>query len=219
MNITRETISFTCPSCGHTTKPHVAIKNLVEGRKLVCEKCGREIPVDKEAFANVERILQRLGVPGAPDMPTGVTTVTRSTVALRCPHCNTLSTVSQSLTQLGERDKIFCQNCGKEIPIDRDKIHRAQSVVDRLGDGPGTGALDTPEGPVVVKTRTFSFNVNKNIEIGEIGKPSLPDADGPILISPGSSGRSVIEPKRGCLGVMAVFILLSITALIYGFLG
>ncbi len=215
MNITRETISFTCPSCGHTTKPHVAIKNLVEGRKLVCEKCGTEIPIDPEVFKNVERILERLGVSDAP----GITMETHSTVALQCPHCNTLSTVSRSLSQLGEGDKVFCQNCGKEIPIDRDKIHKAQNVLGQLKPGDGDKILDVPGGPVVVKTKTFSFNVNKNIEIGEIGKPSLPEADGPILISPGSSGRNVIEPKRGCLGVMAVLALLSVAALIYGFLG
>jgi transcription elongation factor Elf1 len=210
MNITKETISFTCPSCGHTTKPHLAIKNLVEGRKLVCEKCGREIPVDTEAFKNVEQILEKLGVSDAP----GITMETHSTVALQCPHCNTLSTVSKSLAQLGERDKIFCQNCGKEIPIDRDKIHRAQDALAQLKPGDGDKILDVPGGPVVVKSKTFSFNVNKNIKIGEIGKPSLPEADGPVLISPGSSGRNVIEPKRGCLGVMAVLLLTAAVLLV-----
>jgi transcription elongation factor Elf1 len=212
MNITKETISFTCPSCGHTTKPHLAIKQLVEGRKLVCEKCGTEIPVDTEAFKNVGQILEKLGVSDAP----GITMETHSTVALRCPHCNTLSTVSQSLVQLGERDKIFCQNCGKEIPIDRDKIHRAQDALAQLQPGDGDKILDVPGGPVVVKSKTFSFNVKKDIEIG---KPALPNADdmegGTAILTP----RRAIEPKRGCLGVMAVFALLSVAAMIYGFGG
>jgi transcription elongation factor Elf1 len=211
MNITRETISFTCPSCGHTTKPHIAIKELAEGRKLVCEKCGKEIPVNKEAFENVERVLQRLGVSDTP----GLTIETRSSVSLKCPHCNTLSTVSQSLAQLGERDKRFCQNCGKEIPIDRDKIHKAQDALAQLKPGDGDNILDVPGGPVVVKRKTFSFNVNKNIEIG---KPPTPDADGPIVISAGSSGRNVIEPKGGCLGVLAVLLLLA-AVLAYGLCG
>ncbi len=199
MNITRETISFTCPSCGHTTKPHLAIKDLAQGRRLTCEKCGSDIPVDSEAFKNVEEILQRLGVPGAPDMPTGITTVTRSTVALQCPHCNTLSTVSRSLAQLGEGDKVFCQNCGKEIPIDRDKIHRAQSVVERLGDVTGNGTLDTPEAPVVVKTKTFSFNVNKNIEM-ESANRRCPIPTGRYSFRPAHRAEPSSSRRRGVWG-------------------
>lgn len=214
MKFTSETISFTCPSCGHTTKPHLAIKSLAEGRKLTCEKCGAEIPVDKEVFANVEKILDRLGVPDETGIRT--TTTTQSSVVLRCPHCGTSSTVPMSLSELREKGKVFCQNCGKEIPIDREKIQKAQHALAglKVPAADGSGTIDTPGGPVVVKTKTFSFNVNKNIEIG---KPPTADADGPIIISAGSSGRPAIEPKKGCLGVMVVVVLFVAATLIYYF--
>jgi transcription elongation factor Elf1 len=207
MNITRETISFTCPSCGHTTKPHVAIKNLVEGRKLVCEKCGTEIPIDPEAFKNVERILEKLGITETP----GVAIETESSIALHCPHCGTTAAVSMTLAELGERGQVFCRNCGKEIPIDRAKIQKAQSVLGQLEHVDGDRILDVPGGPVVVKTRTLNVDVKKDIEIG---KQALPGAGESIGGSAIRTGPNVIEPKRGCLGVMAVFALLVLLTLL-----
>ena len=77
MGITKETITFTCPSCGHTTKRHAVIKELSEGRKPTCEECGTEIVIDREVMARIEEILGRLGLPNAgretPPGPAGVT--------------------------------------------------------------------------------------------------------------------------------------------------
>lgn len=191
MNTGKETISFTCPSCGHTTKPRAAVRELIQGRRLACEKCGTEIPIDPEAFRNVERILERLGVEHTPFLSVEAAT----TVAVRCPHCDATAAVPMSLAELGERSRVLCQSCGKEIPIDREKIQRAQGVLRRLeADGPdGTKTFESADGPVVVETKTFNVDVN-----GDIGGQPRPAA-----APPGPSGPAALGPKRGCLGVMA----------------
>jgi|GEM_PF-4110651 len=147
MSITKETITFTCPSCGHTTKRHTVVKELAGGRKPTCEECGGEILIDREVLVRISQILHRLGLTDT----TGVTTETRSTVTLHCPHCGASASVSRDLLDLEKRDTFFCPNCGKEIPIDWDEVRPAQHGFEGLsttaGDtAPATGS-PAPSGP------------------------------------------------------------------------
>jgi transcription elongation factor Elf1 len=214
MNLTKNTTSVTCPHCNHTTTYELTLHNLTEGRKLVCEKCGREIAVDRAVFENVEKVLERLGVNDTP----GETDVTRSSVALQCPHCNKTSAITMSLQELGEKEKIFCQNCGKEIPIDRAKIQKAQNVLAglRIPSGDGTETIDTPEGAVVVKTKTFNVDLKTNVDLGETVRRALGET---TRGDPTPTGPRGIEPRKGCFGVMAVVVFVGTAILIYGFLG
>jgi transcription elongation factor Elf1 len=153
MSITRETITFTCPSCGHTTRRHTVIESLAGGKKPVCEKCGTEIIIDREVLTKIEEILQRLGIGDS----TGITTETDGAVSVRCPHCGTSASVSPGLQDLGKRDTVFCQNCGREIPIDRDGIRSARHGFDVLsaaaGDAVPTPGAPAPSGSTVIKPK------------------------------------------------------------------
>ncbi len=213
MNQTKNTTSVTCPHCNHTSTYELDLHNLAEGKKLVCEKCGREIAVDRQVFENVEKLLERLGVNDTP----GETDVTQSSVALQCPHCNKTSTITMSLQELAEKEKIFCQNCGKEIPIDREKILKAQRVLGglKIPSGEGTETIDTPDGAVVVSTKTVNVDLKTNTDLGETVRLGLEEA---LKGAPTPKAPNAIEPRKGCFGVMAMLAFPGAVALIYCFL-
>ena len=213
---TRSSITHRCPHCGHSFSPHAAIHELAEGLKLTCEKCGGEIAIDGKVLENMEQILQRLGVGEAPP---GTKAQTRSSITHRCPHCGATSSVAMSLSELGERDKIFCTKCGKEIPIDREKIQKAQNVLAGLTEAPGDDqdeTFDTPVGTIIVKRKTLNVDMKTDIGLDETAGPDagIPTADAPTPAAPHS-----IEPRKGCLGVVAIIDLLTAAGLIYGLFG
>ncbi|MBN2223520.1 MAG: hypothetical protein JW765_02470 [Deltaproteobacteria bacterium] len=214
MNITKETISVTCPHCGHSFSPHAAIHELAEGLKLTCEKCGGEIAIDGKVLENMEQILQRLGVGEAPP---GTTAQTRSSITHRCPDCGASSSVAMSLSELGERDKIFCTKCGKEIPIDREKIQKAQNVLAGLTEAPDGDqgeTFDTPVGTIIVKRKTLNVDVKTDIGLDETPGPGTENHTGDI---PSPTAPHSIEPRRGCFGVMVILAFFGVLVLVYGF--
>jgi transcription elongation factor Elf1 len=142
MTITKETITFSCPSCGHITKRHTVIENLAEGKKPVCEKCGTEILIDGEVLAKIEEILQRFGIGDK----TSLTAETGDTISVQCPYCGTSASVSPGLQDLEKRDTIFCQNCGREVPVNRDKISMPRNAFEGLSTAAGD-VVPAPGGP------------------------------------------------------------------------
>jgi hypothetical protein len=131
VSITEKTITFTCPSCGHTAKRHTVIKEIADGKKPLCEECGKEIPIDADVLARIEELLRRLGL------------------------------------------------------------------------------AETPADPSAVKKKVFSVDVKTSVDLG---KTPLPGRNVPAAGAPAQAGPNVIEPKRGCLGVMAALALAVPTA-------
>jgi transcription elongation factor Elf1 len=215
MKITKSTTTLTCPHCNTASTYDLNPHELADGRKLACGKCGREIAIDRSVFEKVEELLDH---PPASSL-FSTTTVVKSSMSFQCPRCGKTTTTDMTIGRLVDGEKVFCSHCGNEIHADGAKIQEADNTLRGIATMPGGGktvTLNTPGSPVVVKTKTFSFNVNKTFDGGETDRP---DAGSPAGHTPILTPRRTIEPKRGCLGVMAVFILLSITALIYGFLG
>ncbi len=211
MNITKSTTSVTCPHCSHTTSYDLGPQELADGGKLVCGKCGREIPFDRRVF---EAIIGGLPTSNLFSM----TTVTKSSMSFQCPRCRKTTTTDMTIDRLVDGEKVFCSHCGNEIPADGAKVLEADAALRGLAVPPGgssTKTLNTPEGPVAVKTKTFSFNVKTNINIEKPAGGAGTTAGGTPILTP----RRAIEPKRGCLGIMAVFALPMVAVLIYGLFG
>jgi hypothetical protein len=121
----------------------------------------------------------------------GDNTWNQRTVAL-VPHCR--STVSQS-SQLKE---------GQDLHrIARRSLGRTRfrhRVVERL-ETAGTGTLIRPRARLSPGPDVQLYEQEYSAKFGAVA----PDADGPILISPGSSGNVIDE--KGCLGFFLVFYL------------
>ncbi len=213
MNITKSTTTVTCPHCGSTSTYDLTLHELADGRTLICSKCGRDIVIDRHIFEKVEDLLEN---PPAANL-FATTTATNSSMSFVCLQCGkTTTTTDMTLSRLVDGERVFCIHCGYEIPVDPAKIRQAEGALRGLAvssEGTTAGSLDTSEGPVTVKTKTFSFDIKTDFNVGGKKLPgSAEPAGGTPIITP----RRTIEPKSGCLGVMAVLILVTITALIYG---
>jgi transcription elongation factor Elf1 len=209
MNITKSTTSVTCPHCGHKSTYDMDFRELADGGKLACGKCGKEIPFDKRVF---DALIGELPTSNLFNM----TTTTKSSMSFQCPRCQKTTTTDMTIDRLVDGEKVFCSHCGNEIHADGEKIIQADAALRGLATPPGasdTKTLDTPGGPVAVKTKTFSFNVKTNINVERPAGGVGTTAGGTPILTP----RRAIEPKKGCLGVVTMFVLLAAAVLIYGF--
>ncbi len=93
MNVTKNITTVTCPHCNHTTTTDVSLDGLAAGQKLVCEKCGKEIVIDRSALASAEKMLENLPIQDILNKAT----VSETSLSLSCPHCNTMSSYKLSL--------------------------------------------------------------------------------------------------------------------------
>jgi transcription elongation factor Elf1 len=212
MNITKTTTSFTCPHCGQKSTYDLAPQELADGGKLVCGKCGKEIPFDKRVF---EAIIG--GLPTTNFFST--TTFTKSSMTFQCPRCRKTTTTDMTIDRLVDGEKVFCSHCGKEIPADGARILQADAALRGIAAPPGGGETktsNTPGGQVVFKTKTSSVNVKANLDFGKRADPGAGgSAGGAPILTP----RRVIEPKRGCVGVIGIAGALLVVALMLWFLG
>jgi transcription elongation factor Elf1 len=215
MNITKNSTTITCPHCKNATTYEFGLHELVDGRKLVCGKCGREIVIDRNAFEKAEEILEHLPTSNLFNM----TTVTNSSMSFQCPDCQkTTTTTDMTIARLVDGEMVYCIHCGTVIPVDAQKLKQAEGALRGLAIGPGGGkteSFNTPEGPVVVTRKTFNVDVKTNLDIGKTGGPG---AGGSVGGTPILTPRRVIEPKKGCLGVLAMFALMGALILINAFM-
>jgi transcription elongation factor Elf1 len=210
MNITtKSTTTLTCPNCKNTSTYDLTLHDLADGRKIVCGKCGRDIVIDRSAFAKAEEFLEN--VPASNLFSTK--TVVKSSMSFQCPRCGKTTTTDTTIGRLLDGEKVFCSHCGSEIHADGAKLQEADAALRGLAAPPGSEGkmVGTTGAPVVVKTKTFSFNVNKTLDIGK--KPET-DAGGSAGGTPIITPRRSIEPKRGCLGVMVVISVVSAVAVL-----
>jgi transcription elongation factor Elf1 len=211
MNITRSTTSFTCPGCGQKSTYDLGPQELADGGKLVCSKCGREIPFDRRVF---EAIMGDLST----SKLLNITTVTKSSMSFQCPRCGKTTTTDMTVRRLLDGERVFCSHCGNEIHADGDKLLEADAALKGMAVPAGGGeaeTLDTSGGPVVVKTKSFNVNVKTNIDFGKT-KDSEIDVTGTLARgAPIITPRRTIEPKSGCFGVMAVLAFFLTIVLVY----
>jgi transcription elongation factor Elf1 len=214
MNITKSTTSITCPRCRNTSTYELSPHELADGRKLVCGKCGREIVIDPTVFEKTEEILGHLPTSSLFSM----TTVTKSSMCFQCPRCQKTTTTDMTIGGLVDGEKVFCSHCGNEIHADGAKILQADAALRGIATPSGGSeakTFNTPEGPVVVKRKTFNVDLKTNIDIGKTARPGAGGlAGGTPILTP----RRAIEPKKGCLGVVATVAFLGMIVLLYGFL-
>ncbi len=210
MNITRTTTSFTCPHCGQKSTYDLGPQELADGGKLVCGKCGKEIPFDRRVF---EAIMGDISTSKLFNM----TTVTKSSMSFQCPRCQKTTTTDMTIGRLVDGESVFCSHCGHKIAADGAKVLQADAALRGMATPSGGGeskTSDTPGGPVVVK-KTFNVNVKTNLDFGKTADPGAGgSAGGTPILTP----RRVIEPKKGCLGVMAMLAFLTAIVLVNGFL-
>ena len=209
---TKSTTTVTCPHCKNASTYDLTLHELADGRRLVCPKCGKDIAIDRSVFEKVEDLLEH--PPASNTFST--TTVTKSAMSFVCPQCGkTTTTTDMTIARLVDGERVFCIHCGYEIPVDPAKLRRAEGALRGLAvlDDDKAGTLDTPDGPVTVKTKTFSFDVKTDMNVTK-GDAGTPAGKTPIV-----TPRRSIEPKRGCLGVMAVVAAISLVILFYGLVG
>lgn len=214
MNITKSTTTLTCPHCREQSTYDLTPQELADGRRVVCGKCGREIAIDRGVFEKVEELLDHPPASGL----FSTTTVVKSSMSFTCPRCGkTTTTTDMTVGRLIEGEKVFCSHCGGEIHVDGAKIQEADAAL--RGTAPpvdGGKILDIPGGPVVVRSKSFSFNVNKTVDSrkkADTGAGAPAGGHTPII-----TPRHAIEPKRGCLGVMGVFLPIVVAGVICGLL-
>lgn len=212
MNVTKNITTVTCPHCNHTTTTDVSLDGLAAGQKLVCEKCGKEIVIDRSALASAEKMLENLPIQDILNKAT----VSETSLSLSCPHCNTMSSYKLSLEELADGRKVFCSNCGKEIAVDREKLQKAEDILKGLkiptGDGK-TETLDADGNRVVIQTTTKTYNLSsKDItdpgDVAEVVSGEIPPGTG------APTTPRAIGPKGGCFGVLAMLSFLTATVLI-----
>jgi hypothetical protein len=147
--------------------------------------------------------------------------ITTSRMLINCPHCNRASTYNVSLHDLAQGKKVFCETCGREIAVDRTKLEKAERILANLSiedDADGTKMFDTDGAHVTVQTKTFTVDdaaVNDPGDPGRIIRETVEDAGAPGRDAPRAAAPPRIEPKRGCLGILAIVVLLGAAGILY----
>ena len=62
MEFTKSQIVINCPHCDQASTYNIGLDELAEGKKVFCEKCGKEIVVDRTKLQKAERILANLKI-------------------------------------------------------------------------------------------------------------------------------------------------------------
>jgi transcription elongation factor Elf1 len=208
MDVTKNSVSINCPHCNNKSTYAVSVQQLVDGQRLTCTSCGKEIVIDKELFKNVERIIDNLPVGG---FPAGKINAVKSSLSITCPACGGVSKYEIGLHELTDGRKVVCEHCGKGISVDGEKLRRVEQVLEKLGvpeESGGGRTIDVDGVPVQMKTKTVSFNVSKTFNVNIGAKDNIrPDMEeGP--------GYKPIGPSQGLKGggcrsilIVAIFLL------------
>jgi predicted Zn finger-like uncharacterized protein len=147
--------------------------------------------------------------------------VTTSQTVINCPHCGHASTYHVSLHDLAQGKKVLCEKCGREIVVDRAKLEKAERILANLNiqdDEDGTKTFDADGAHVSVLTKTFAADdasVDDPADLGRIIREKVKEAEAGGQDAPRIAAPPRIEPKRGCLGVLAIVVLLG-AAVVFG---